>query len=44
MEAYAGEWKKLDLKFDGIMTGFLGSHRQIEIVERFFAIFIRRSV
>ena len=36
MEAYAGEWKKLDLKFDGMMTGFLGSHRQIEIVERFF--------
>ena len=36
MEAYAGEWKKLGLKFDGIMTGFLGSHRQIEIVERFF--------
>lgn len=41
MEDYAEEWKKLGLKFDGIMTGFLGSHRQIEIVQRFFQEFHR---
>lgn len=35
MEAYVDEWKKLDLHFDAIMTGFLGSARQIGIVERF---------
>lgn len=33
MEAYANEWKKLNLKFSGILTGFLGSPMQIEIVE-----------
>ena len=32
---YIGMWKKLDLKFDGIMSGFLGSERQIQIVEEF---------
>lgn len=35
MPAYIREWKKLDLHFDGIMTGFLGSARQINIVEDF---------
>lgn len=35
MPAYIREWKKLDLQFDGIMTGFLGSARQISIVEDF---------
>lgn len=41
MEPYAEEWKKLDLRFDGIMTGFLGSHEQIDIVRRFFDHFHR---
>lgn len=41
MEPYAEEWKKLDLRFEGIMTGFLGSQRQIEIVSRFFESFHR---
>lgn len=36
MPAYINEWKKLDLQFDGIMTGFLGSAKQISIVEDFF--------
>ncbi len=36
MPLYMAEWKKLDLKFDGIVTGFLGSHNQIAIVEEFF--------
>ena len=35
MEEYASKWKKLDLRFKGICTGFLGSERQISIVERF---------
>lgn len=35
MQLYADNWKKLDLRFDGITTGFLGSITQIEIVEKF---------
>ena len=41
MQAYIDEWKKLDLRFDGIMTGFLGSARQIGIVEKFIQDFRR---
>lgn len=32
---YLGMWGKLSLSFDGIMTGFLGSAHQIEIIEKF---------
>lgn len=35
MERYFEMWHKLDLKFEGIVTGFLGSKHQIKIVERF---------
>ncbi len=35
MEDYVAEWKKLDLRFAGICTGFLGSVEQIALVERF---------
>lgn len=35
MRSYIDEWKKLDLRFEGIMTGFLGSKEQIEIVRDF---------
>lgn len=35
MTSYIEEWKKLDLQFEGIMTGFLGSKEQIEIVRDF---------
>ncbi len=35
MEPYLAEWKKLDLHFDGICTGFLGSVEQISLVETF---------
>ncbi|MDO4211859.1 MAG: pyridoxamine kinase [Bacteroidales bacterium] len=35
MQSYIDEWKKLDLHFDAIMTGFLGSAQQIGIVEQF---------
>ena len=35
MDAYIDEWVKLGLDFDGILTGFLGSPEQIDIVMRF---------
>lgn len=35
MEEYASKWKKLDLRFKGICTGFLGSSEQINIVKKF---------
>ena len=33
------EWVKLGLQFNGICTGFLGSARQIRIVEHFLSLF-----
>ena len=39
MPAYIREWEKLGLEFDGICTGFLGSARQIKIVEDFLKFF-----
>jgi pyridoxine kinase len=35
MAAYMAEWGKLGLEFEGILTGFLGSARQIQLVEQF---------
>lgn len=35
MQPYIDKWKALDLHFNGILTGFLGSDRQIDIVENF---------
>lgn len=35
MAPYMAQWKKLDLEFEGILTGFLGSPRQIDLVEDF---------
>lgn len=43
MEAYIEEWKKLDFSFDGIMTGFLGSARQVEIVTEFIRYFKKEN-
>lgn len=39
MNIYMDEWKKLDLQFEGILTGFLGSPEQIGIVKRFLELF-----
>lgn len=39
MEPYFSMWKKLDLKFEGIITGFLGSKNQIKTVEKFISEF-----
>lgn len=36
MVRYMQEWEKLDLRFHGILTGFLGSPEQIQIVKSFF--------
>ena len=36
MEKAAAHWKALGLRFDAIYSGFLGSARQIGVVERFF--------
>lgn len=35
MQMYIDMWKNLDLRFQGIYSGFLGSKKQIEIVEKF---------
>lgn len=32
MKEYINNWEILDLSFDGICTGFLGSKEQIKIV------------
>lgn len=34
-EEYTGEWKKLGLQFNGILTGFLGSKEQVHLVMDF---------
>ncbi len=35
MKNYYSKWEKLGLRFDGIYTGFLGSVRQVEIINDF---------
>ncbi len=39
MEPYYKKWEKLNLRFDGIYSGFLGSVRQVGIVEDFIGSF-----
>ncbi len=34
--AIAEHWKTMDLRFDALYTGYLGSQEQVEIVSRFF--------
>ncbi len=43
MDPYIEEWKRLDLSFDGILTGFLGSPEQIDIVKSFLEHFKKES-
>lgn len=43
MDACMDEWAKLGLRFNGILTGFLGSPEQIDIVKRFFERFKRED-
>lgn len=39
MPKIAAHWKSLNLQFDAIYSGFLGSARQIDLVEKFFCDF-----
>ena len=39
MEPYYKKWEKLNLRFDGIYSGFLGSVRQVGIVDDFIRTF-----
>ena len=43
MNSYIDEWVKLGLHFNGILTGYLGSEGQIEIVKRFLSLFGNRD-
>lgn len=43
MEEHINHWKKLDLDFDCIYSGFLGSPKQIEIVEDFIDFFGKKA-
>lgn len=43
LEGYLAMWKKLGLKFDGIMSGFLGSMEQIGMVEEFVGAFKKEN-
>ncbi len=39
LEKYIGHWKSLNLQFDAIYSGFLGSARQVRIVKDFISSF-----
>ncbi|GHU62059.1 pyridoxal kinase [Bacteroidia bacterium] len=39
IQAIADHWKSLDIKFEAIYTGFLGSFEQLELVTKFFETF-----
>ena len=39
LDDYIAEWRKLNLRFNAIQTGFLGSHEQVDFVLRFLAAF-----
>lgn len=43
LDAYIDEWVKLNLHFDGILTGYLASEAQIAIVKRFLSEFGRKD-
>lgn len=43
MRPYYEKWQKLGLHFDGIYTGFLGSVRQVAIVEEFIGCFAEKD-
>lgn len=43
MQEHINHWKKLDLEFDCIYSGFLGSSKQIEIVKDFIDYFGKKA-
>ncbi|MCL2481386.1 MAG: pyridoxamine kinase [Spirochaetaceae bacterium] len=44
MEEIINHWKTLDIKFDAIYTGFLGSSRQIDIIIKFIESFYHEGM
>ncbi len=42
--SYLAEWKHLQLTFDGVYTGFLGSAKQIDIVRGFIQHFAKKAL
>lgn len=43
MERYIDEWKKLDLHFDSILSGYLGNVKQVDIVRSFFEFYKEKN-
>ena len=43
LTAYINHWKSLEISFDAIYSGFLGSARQVDIVSRFIRDFSRKE-
>lgn len=43
LHPFMQHWKSLDIKFDAIYSGFLGSFEQINIIKEFFDIFKRKN-
>ena len=43
MKGYIKHWKELDLKFEGIYSGFLGSSRQVNIIAKFIKEFSKED-
>lgn len=43
MIPFMRHWKDLDIRFDAIYSGFLGSFEQLEIVKEFFSLFKRND-
>lgn len=43
MRPFIQHWKSLDIEFDALYSGFLGSFEQLEIVTEFFDIFKRKN-
>ena len=43
MKSYLENWNHLGLKFDGLVSGFLGSENQIEIVKEFALNFLKKD-
>lgn len=43
MRRIIGEWKKLEVEFDAIYTGYLGSPRQVHIVDEFIREFRKEN-
>lgn len=43
MEDFINHWRRLELDFDAIYSGFLGSPRQVEIISRFIDDFAREN-